>query len=389
MRYLTADAIYSPDRGFLPHSVLVLRTDGTVEALLPQEENRVPEGALEYTAGVLCPGFVNAHCHLELSHLRGHLAQHTGFVGFAQELIAKRATFSPEAIHAAIAAAADELWRNGVVAVGDIANTSDSFFLKGQGGLHIHTFIELLTLNPALAEKVLAAGETLLAQCPQPASLAPHAPYSVSPALLRGIAAAGARGVPLSIHNQESRAENEFFETGQGRVFDVYRFLGIAIDYFEPPGVNALRATLPHLLSQRPLLLVHNTFTSADDLVWAEALHPQLHWCFCPNANLYIENALPDFGQFLRAGVRCCIGTDSLASNHTLSVLDELKVIAANTPEIPPQVLLDWATRGGAEALGFAQLGSFEPGKQPGLVQLTGLAADYRILPETTVTRLA
>lgn len=387
MHYLTAPFVFSAHTGFIKNGILVLHSDGSIADLLdPSVVASIPEQT-EMHEGLLCPGFVNAHCHLELSHLRGAIAEHTGFAGFAKELIPKRGTFTPEQIHEAARLACEELYANGVSAVGDIANTADSFSAKEQSPLHIHTFIELLALNPALSEKVMSNGNQLLAQCPQPASLTPHAPYSVSEELLRAIAESD-EAAPFSIHNQESKAENEFFETGAGRVNELFEFLGIDISWYKAPGVNAIRRTLPHLLSKRPLILVHNTFTSAEDLAWAESLHSNLHWCFCPNANLYIENSLPDFMQFYKAGVRCCIGTDSLASNHQLSILSELKVIAQQAPEIPVSELLTWATSNGATALRFNEAGSFEKGKKPGVILLSGVDVGAGISQAATVKRL-
>ncbi|MGL5888266.1 MAG: amidohydrolase family protein [Bacteroidia bacterium] len=387
MRYLKAPLVFSSHTGFIENGILVLHNNGTVADLIdPAVAASVPEHT-ELHDGLLCPGFVNTHCHLELSHLRGEIAEHTGFSGFAKELIPKRGKFTPEQISEAARLACEELYTNGVTAVGDIANTSDSFSAKQNSPLHIHTFIELLALNPALAEKVMSSGKQLLAECPQPASLTPHAPYSVSEELLRAIADDETE-TPFSIHNQESKAENEFFETGAGRVNELFEFLGIDISWYKAPGVNAIRRTLPHLLSKRPLILVHNTFTSAADLAWAESLHTNLHWCFCPNANLYIENSLPDFMQFYKAGVRCCIGTDSLASNHQLSVLSELKVISQQAPEIPAADLLTWATSNGAAALRFGDTGSFETGKKPGVILLSGVDAKTGISQNTSVKRL-
>ncbi|MCA6361512.1 MAG: amidohydrolase family protein [Bacteroidetes bacterium] len=387
MRYLSAKAVFSAHTGFVPHGVLVLDDAGVVCDLLRPSEADALGVKPELFEGVLCPGFVNAHCHLELSHLRGAISMHTGFAGFAKELIPKRNLLSVAEIEQAAAEACETLYNSGTQAVGDIANTTHSFAAKAGSRMHIHTFIELLALNPALAGKVLESGKALLAGCPQPASLTPHAPYSVSEVLLQSIAVSDDT-LPFSIHNQESRAENEFFETGKGRVNELYAFLGIDISWFTPPGCNALRRTLPELITGRPLLLVHNTFTSTDDLQWAETQHSNLHWCFCPNANLYIENTLPDFMQFYTQGVRCCVGTDSLASNHSLSILDELKVITAAAPGIPAAVLLQWATAGGAAALNMPHIGSFERGKKPGVILLQGVDAHSGIAQDAGVTRI-
>ena len=372
MQFFSADFVFSAHSGFIANGILAVNDDGSIADLIdPAKTETVPDA--EKFSGLLCPGFINAHCHLELSHLRSQISKHTGFVGFAKELLPKRNTFSAEQIAEAITLAEDEMYRNGIVAVGDIANTADSFAQKAKGRLKYHTFIELLTLNPVFAETVFEKGKELLAQSPQPASLVPHAPYSVSHELMRLIADdAAKRKTVSSIHSEESPAEEEFSLTASGPMLDFYKFLGIDISYYKAPGMNSLRASLPNLLNGERLLLVHNTLTTAADIVWANLLHPKLSWCFCPNANLYIENRLPDFNLFRKAGAHIVVGTDSLASNDQLSILDELKVIAANAPEIPLEDLLTWATKNGAEALQFDELGTFEKNKKPGIVLITG-----------------
>ncbi len=372
MRLLTADFIFSAHTGFIPGGILVLGDDGSVNDLLdPLTAAALP--AAERFSGVLCPGFINAHCHLELSHLRGQITKHTGFAGFAKELLPKRGTFSPEEIAGAIAHAEEELFRNGIVGVGDISNNADSFPQKLNHRLRYHTFIELLGLDPEVADIVMKNGMALRDVCPQTASLAPHAPYSVSDELVRKISQAEKNRGPLAMHNQESRAESEFFEKGSGSVCSLYEFLGMDISFFKPTGKNSLRSRLGSFDTSTDLLLVHNTFSSAEDIAWAQQLHPKLWWCFCPNANLYIENTLPDFSTFDKAGARIVVGTDSLASNDGLSILEELKVIAAHAPEISLEKLLTWATKNGADALHFNDLGTFETGKKPGVIQLTNL----------------
>ncbi len=386
MRALTADAIFSADRGMIPGGVLILDAHGVVVDLLDTTSNFDLSNA-QKMRGVLCPGFINTHVHLELSHLRGHISKHTGFVGFAQELMQKRNTFSAEEVATAMQLAEQEMWQNGIVAAGDISNTNTSFVTKRNSPIYWHTFIELLGLNPSRAPKAIELGELLLRECPTAATLAPHAPYTASPALLRAIAAHAHE--PFTIHNQESLAENEFFQNGTGRVRELYNAIQVPLDFYTPPNCSALRYALPFLMAKRNLLLVHNTFTPNDDLFWAMQHYQNLFWCFCPKANLYIENNLPDFAAFYRAGARITLGTDSLASNDSLSVLDELKVIAQATPEIPTTALLTWATKNGADFLNIEQtFGTFERGKKPGVNLISGLDENLRMCAATQVARM-
>lgn len=178
------------------------------------------------------------------------------------------------------------------------------------------------------------------------------------------------------MHNQESAAEDELFRTGTGPFIDFYKRLGLDLSFFKAPGASSLRQVLPYLaVADSRLLLVHNTFTSKDDLEFAHrqaaTCRQRLYYVLCPGANLYIENRLPDITQLEEAGVCIALGTDSLASNDTLSILQEIQLIKKAYPEITSATLLRWATLNGAEALGFdQQLGSFDVGKLPGVVLL-------------------
>ena len=387
MRFLTSNYVFSAHTGFIPNGILVIDEAGVVHDLLdPLKVSQLP--AAEKFEGILCPGFINSHCHIELSHLKGQISKHKGFVGFAKELTEHRSNATHQQIVDAIVLAEDEMLRNGIVAVGDISNGIDSFEDKSKKRLRYHTFIELLSLNPKMAEKVLEVGLFLKTDCPQTASVAPHAAYSVSTELMELIGNSAHRELlPLTMHNQESISESEFFITGKGPVRDLYDFLGLDISFFKPTGLNSLRSKLKSLPYDRNLILVHNTFTSASDIQWAEYYSKQLYWCFCPNANLYIENKLPDYKLFLDAKVKIVIGTDSLASNAGLSILDELKTISKHCPQISFEELLTWATKNGAEALQFSDYGTFEKNKIPG-VNLLSCVTPENIGDDTSVTKI-
>jgi aminodeoxyfutalosine deaminase len=115
-------------------------------------------------------------------------------------------------------------------------------------------------------------------------------------------------------------------------------------------------------------LFVHNILTTSEELRDAHDWSEHVYWATCPNANLYIENRLPDYRAFVNGNARVTIGTDSLASNWQLSILDEMKTIARYASYVPFENLVRWATLNGAQALGFDDtLGSIDVGKRPGL----------------------
>lgn len=386
MRYLTADRIYPVSSAFLENAVVIVRPDGTIEEIVSRDT--VDPLKTEHFAGVICPGFVNTHCHLELSHLKWQLKERTGIVGFAMELMQKRFSFSPEEIQQAMASADDEMRRNGIVAVGDISNDSSSFAVKSHSAVYYHTFIELISLNPESAGSVFEKGKKILQELPLQlsGSLAPHAPYSVSEKLMQLIS--DDEHAPFTIHNQESAAEDEFVRRKQGDFLKLYEWLKLPLDHFEARGVSSLQNSLQYFPKQKNILLVHNTCTPDEEISSTMDRLEHLYWCLCPNANLYIENKLPDLPALLKHNATLTIGTDSLASNHELNILSELLTLHKNFPGIGLQRLLEWSTWNGAKFLGIEkQYGSIEKGKKPGLNLISEIEQE-QLSAKSTVTRL-
>ncbi len=355
------------------NQVLVIGENGIVEALV--DEKDAGEG-IDYFEGVICPGFVNAHCHIELSHLKSKIPQHTGLVNFVQTVMKER-TASKEEKYNAMVAAATELYESGTVAVGDICNTTDSILLKQQSNLHWHNFIEVSGFVGAVAQKRFDEATKIMEEFREALKLSeneltvvPHAPYSVSKPLFNMLNTSSANKT-VSIHNQECAAENELYISKAGDFLQLYSNFGIDINSFSPTGKRSLESWLPYFSEQQKIILVHNTFTKKDDVLFAAAnkTHDSLFYCICPNANLYIENTLPDIEMLLQTNCNIVLGTDSYASNEQLNMYEEIKTILKNFSTILLDTVLKWATIDGAKALGIDKVaGSFESGKKPGVV---------------------
>ena len=375
-----------------PDSVLITTDEGIVQAVVAGRE---AGDDVEVYSGVLSPGFVNCHCHLELSHMKGVIPEGTGLVDFLSTVIRQRAEAAPpEGVAEAIAAGEQEMLDNGIMAVGDICNTADTVAQKALGRLYYHNFIETMGFVEQGAAARFAHSLAVFNafaeayQLPiESNSIVPHAPYSVSGALFRLIA-----GFPgnhlLTIHNQESETENEWLLSGKGDFLRLYAALGLDVSFYRGTGKRSLESFLPYFYRNQSLILVHNVATGAEDVRAARAGGPDLYFCLCPNANLYISGQLPDVELLQRQGCRIVIGTDSLASNHQLSILEELKTLQRAFPGLPTPTLLQWATAGGAEALqAEGVLGTFAAGKQPGVVLIEGGEGD-RLTAGARVRRL-
>lgn len=354
--------------------VLVTNQDGTVEAIVPLSE--AGEG-IQIHEGILSPGFVNAHCHLELSHMKGMIPTKTGLQEFVKQIVGLRQV-DPEAIQEAIVAAETEMMTNGIVAVGDISNTLDTLDQKAKHNLAYYSFVELYDLDPTRAHDKIIAGIDIQKQfqdnCIR-ASLVPHAPYSVT-ARLWTLLSEHFESHTISVHNQETPGENEFFETKTGPFLAMYERTKVALDFFEATGKTSLQSVLPVFKKAHHGILVHNSFTTSEDIQAVHAAMKNAFWCLCPNANQYIEETMPPIELLRNNNATMVVGTDSYASNWSLNILDELKTIQQHQAAIPLSEMLQWATLNGARALQMDKhLGSFDKGKKPGVVLITGVDA--------------
>lgn len=352
-----------------PGKVLILREDGVVAGIVaePDAGNDVRE-----LDGILCPGFVNTHCHLELSHMKGIIPEKTGLPAFLTQVMQLRNQAGGD-YNAIIDKAEQDMWESGISAVGDICNGGATLVKKQQGRMYYHTFVECMGVAPAGANSRYQYSMDVLASFREingshhRCSIVPHAPYSVSNALF-GLLAGTPDNAPVCIHNQETPAENELYQQKTGDFLSFYQHFGMDISSFQPTGTNSLEAYLPYF-SRNKILLVHNTFTTAADIRFAQQQPVETWWCLCPQANLYIENRLPDIQQFRQLQCNITLGTDSLASNHCLSIWEEIKTIRRFFPEIPLEEILQWATFNGAKALGIQDTyGTFNPGSKPGVI---------------------
>lgn len=392
MRKISADYIFTVSGTPIKNGVVTIDDNGKI--LNVDERNNHDISTLEIHKGVIVPGFINTHCHLELSHMKGKVDTGTTLIPFITGVVTKRAA-SMEVIHNAIAAAEQEMIDGGIVAVGDISNVTDTFPQKAKGNLRYYNFIEFFDFlqeqnTEAEFEKYKAVYDELELVNGSQKTCVPHAPYSVSPTLFNRINAVNAdKGVTISIHNEETVPENDLFLTKTGGFIDFYGGFGISLDNFEAIGQTSIHYALKHMNPNSRTLFVHNTLMNAEDIATAHAWSDNVYWATCANANLYIENRLPNYQLFIDANAKMTIGTDSLTSNWQLSIIEEMKTIARYQSYVSFETLLKWATLNGAEALGFdADLGSIEIGKTPGL-NLLNLSEDLKLNADTNVKKLA
>ena len=332
--------------------------------------------SVEFFPGILIPGMVNCHCHLELSYLKGAIAEGEGYAGFARSIGAVRNNFTTEERIRSARVADAQMWEEGVEAVADIANDDLVMEVKTQSKIEYHTLFEFFGLNNRDVEPHF----DLANRYPR-SYVTPHSTYSVQDEPFRQICARNSS--LLSIHLLESDAEEGLYH-GRGSLHEWYQRMGWECDFlkYESPAGRVAGC----IDRKCRALLVHNTRATAEDIATVESHTKNGTWVLCPESNRFISNDRPPVELLRKSGVAIAVGTDSLASARSLSMIENLRLLGNH----PLRELLTWATLNGAKALGIDGLkGSIEIGKRPGLVVIEG--ADLHNLcltPESVAHRI-
>ena len=390
MKQFSAQYIFTNSGSPLKRGIVSTDNEGLILSVEDTGGLNEERASVEYYNGIIIPGFVNCHCHLELSHMKGVAGKGSGLGDFIQQVRSTREN-SSKIISEAAGNADEEMTANGIVLCADICNNESSFLIKQKSKIKYINLLEVFGIDPAKAQKRIAEIITVAEKCRAldlPSWIIPHAVYSTSLPLFRMIRELAAENKVTSIHFMETEGEKEFLSKKSGAIAQSYVSSGLMPE--NPQTVNSHEdAVLNEITASGNLILVHNTFSdrAAIDSVNNRG---NTYWCLCPGSNIYIENRLPPVNILRNAGCEIVTGTDSLASNDKLSILDELKLLQDNFPFISLGELIKWATINGASALGETDnYGVIEAGKKPGLLLLKDIdLVNLRLKPETTVTRL-
>ncbi|MBQ2917918.1 MAG: amidohydrolase family protein [Bacteroidales bacterium] len=365
-------------------------TDGTIISVGSCAEGETVE------PGALVPGFVNAHCHVELSHLHKKFRKGTGMAGFIDQINELRDWAGREAKAQLVQEWMDKMWADGVSAMADISNDDSSFDVKGSHKMYTRTFLEVFGSEPHMCEGVMAE-VTELGRVADKAGIdaapTPHSCYTMSPQLLSASAAAGLAKGYLSYHSQESQEEEDLLRSGSGAMYENRKRSGMST----PPvtGESSLKYFLDRLADAKPapydehILLVHNVCLAQDDIDAAKKVMNNVYWAVCPLSNIFIHNALPPIPLMRRNGLAITLGTDSLSSNDDLDMVKEMYCLHANFPEVPMSEILTWASMNGAAFLSKEDtLGSLSAGKKPGVVRISDIDGEGFVTSASKSVRL-
>jgi aminodeoxyfutalosine deaminase len=342
---------------------------------------------VDYGDAMVLPGLVNAHTHLELTHLRGRVPFAGSFTAWLAGVVALQTTMGAnEAMGAATRDGLAESLAAGVATVVDIGcgewttepwlaspvNLVCLFEAIGMGPrrlLRHHRSIDKAIADHQAADRAQAANDGLAAEsvC-RKFGISPHAPYSTAPEVYQqAVQYVQSRGLPFCTHLAETRDELEFLARGTGAFRELLEFLGLWDGSFTPPGCSPIQyAERLGLLQCRPIL-AHVNYVSDSDI---DRLAPyEASVVYCPRTHRFFGHEPHRFREMLARGINVCLGTDSLASTESLSILDELRFLRQIEPAVPSEVLLEMGTIRGARAAGLQnETGSLEPGKRADLI---------------------
>ncbi|MBQ9184264.1 MAG: amidohydrolase family protein [Bacteroidales bacterium] len=355
----------------------------------------IPEDA-EVLDGAVVPGFVNTHCHVELSYMKGLFRRGTGMAGFIDQINELRDVAPLEERLCDISREMDQMWRNGVSAMADISNCDDSFAAKAASPMYTRTFLEVFGTEPEDCDAVMSGVRRLqekALECGLDAAPTPHACYTMSPELVQASSAAGLESGYLSFHSEETPEEEEMIGKGSGRLWDNRKAAGMSV----PPvtGGSSLEYFVDRLAAVKELpikehvLLVHEVCMTKEGTELVKKALPGAFVALCPRSNIYIHDALPDVDMLRSSGIPLTIGTDSLSSNDSLDMVAEMYCLQENFPGLSLGELLGWACLNGARFLGKeAVLGSIGIGKKPGLVLVGHISAEGRLTSSSASYRI-
>jgi len=395
MRKISANYVFPISGKPIKNGIVCLNSDNVIVDIINPGDSFREVQNLERYSGIITPGFVNAHCHLELSHLKGVVSKDTGMAGFISEIGQFRDSYSADDIQKSIKWADNLMQSRGIVAVGDVVNSTDSISIKKTSQLFYHSFVELFGQNPQLASHIISEGIKIkqsFSDAGLVSSIVPHAPYSVSPELFQEINKVVSNDTISSIHIKESNQEEQLFKDKKGELFSFCKAMYNNVELNIGKTTDSLDYISQFLSTDINLLLVHAVFLTSEKLKQLFNTYNQnkIFVVLCPLSNKYIGNNIFNLHDLLTVTSNICIGTDSLASNTDLSILSEIIELSNVFPEVSLEQLLSFATINGARALNIdSSFGSIEKGKKPGLNLIQGVnLLNFNLSASSKVTPL-
>lgn len=347
--------------GRLSRNIVVEVDDSRQIVAIDEVDTLDNRHGVEFYPGILIPGMVNAHCHLELSYLRGAIAEGGGFATFAREIGRVRGNYTLEERISAASRADAQMWEEGVEAVLDIANDEVAMGVKRASKIEYTTLFELFGLNTTTLENHL-----MMAKQNEQSSITPHSTYSLQNQIF--IDTCKSNTSTISIHLLESPDETRLYHN-EGSLWEWYSRMGWECDFLHYG--SPARRVAESIAGERRVVVVHGCEATKEDVaLLGDHFANNITWTLCPESNRYISSLRPPIKMLREMGANIAIGSDSLASSRTLSIIENLRQLG----DVPLNELLTWATINGARAIGMEErIGSIELCKRPGLAVIEGV----------------
>lgn len=355
---LRARYIVPVDRPPIENGAILIE-NGRIAAIGTAGELPGP-ATIDFGDAVLLPGFVNAHTHLELTHLAGEISPSMGFVPWIQTLAGRliRDSVDPCIARATVEEGVRQSLRSGVTTIGDITRDPDVVrSVLTRSPIRAVSFGEVIGIGSGRdrwPRRLDAAAGAQHATANLVIGISPHAPYTVEPDGLRACAARATNAkAPLCIHTAETPEEERFTRRLEGGLVELLKGAGVWDETMVAGGMSPVQLVDHTGVLTSTTLLAHANYVSDDDIAIIARRGASV--AYCPRTHAAFGHAPHRFREMLAAGINVCLGTDSLASNPSLSILDELRFLRQHAGDVPPDRLLCMATRNGAAALGFGQ----------------------------------
>ncbi|MCD6385124.1 amidohydrolase family protein [Candidatus Sumerlaeota bacterium] len=347
------------DFNWLDNAGVVVSPEGKIIAIEKIDHIRREYSGriVEFECGTIIPGLLNAHTHLELSHLKGKVQASSSFANWLQEIALHRIMFDREQAIASARESIKAMIAQGVTTIADVVSENITPLLLAEYK-HLRKFYffeiagwteeQATNMMNRLTERIRGLeqyNDTMTFY-----GISPHAPYSVSESLLRNaVAFSNREHCLIMIHLAESPEEDELIRSGQGKLYELFDSFGVLPEDWKPPGCSPTQFLYDLGMLSNDTLVVHFNYPSDEDIQLVK--NSGCSVVYCPGSHRFFKHTRHPLPTLLKEGINVCIGTDSLASNEELDMFREMRIVAEEFSELSAPQILSLATTNPARAL--------------------------------------
>ena len=327
---------------------------------------------------VLLPGLINAHCHLDYTCLRGKISPQKSFTDWIRAINAEKSRLSPQDYVTSINEGFAEAKRFGTTTIANLTAFPELIRRMPAAPIRTWWFAELIDVRSPDRTNELVDSAVELLKSEQNYGLAPHALFTASKNLYKCCEEAG-DSILLTTHLAESREEMEMFSDASGPLYEFLESIGRDMGDcgHGTPLECFLRVTDPSTKrlfgtqNENNCLVAHLNELTESDFELLKKMKTKFHVVHSPRSHDYFGHSRFPFKRLNAIGFSLCLGTDSLASNESLSLFAEMRAFQRNEPAISPEKIFEMVTVNAASALRQQNtLGRIRPGFRADLIAI-------------------